>query len=161
MPNFTLNQYIGKDISFIPHEIMFQKQASKTSSKIYVYSGFNKEFLDDILYDTVAVTSNNQDTIVALNVSFNHIMDKSFFDKLVKKYGYPQNMWKKNQQLSSESHSALNGIGTVEITEGTLIECKFQEKPLIIKWQNPKYEMIFTLIDKTNSTNLRIAKVVD
>ncbi len=86
----------------------------------------------------------NEDRIIELIIISldGFIIDKSFYDALVEKYGEPNGMYKRGEVISQEPEKVYDdGFIIGPVTRSTIEECTFEESPLIIAWNKEDYDI--------------------
>lgn len=97
---------------------------------------------------------NEKKNIQSVIFGFPTIMDTSFYEAMVNKYGKPSEMTKMDQITHySKSNKSRNGITSQEINY-TLKDCSFEENPLFIIWNKNGFRMKVTLKQKQQLTEV-------
>ncbi len=124
-------------------------------SKVYTVKGefrFMGEF-----YQTLYLSTDKNDTIQNFSFAMNRIVDRSFYDEMVKEYGSPVVMYKSGEIISEDT----GHIGGTETNPGILSkstlairkECSFEEKPTSIIWDKKDYKIKVFIKYGTNLFN--------
>ena len=153
----AIEDLIGKNIIDVPYN--FTELNSDNGSTTYFASDLNCTFFSKPVKISVVSTDSNKN-IETVSTDFKEVMDSEFYQLLVEKYGIPNSVLKSKVIVNEESKILPDGVN-VKSKSGTLEECKFEDHPLFIRWDKPKFRMIFTLQYELNRTELTIQRTPD
>lgn len=130
-----IHEYINKPVSEFPYALT-EREAYRPNEKSY-------EIKEDFLfhgqsYSYMIITTTSNDIITEISFGVNCIFDESLYQKLVKEYGPPDKMLKKDKVTYQGKPSTINGITSTE-TQFTVKECTFEENPFKIMWNKERY----------------------
>ncbi|WP_120752407.1 hypothetical protein [Aquimarina sp. BL5] len=144
-----LEKLLYHNIKEIPNTILINNGDNKYINTYSLNGDFN--FVDKP-YTTLYISTDKDGIIQYFAFGINGVMDKSFYDMMVTKYGAPDEMTNIDEMITiTEESKARNGIKSKESTY-TLKKCRFEEKPLYIIWHKKDYKIKFLLKQGAKTT---------
>ncbi len=131
MELYDIEDFLYKHIDNFPYDIV-EKKISRPGIKAYKAKG-NFVFFGES-YNHLTIYTNKNDTIQKFTLGVPGTIDRPMYDKMVAKYGVPDEMTKKDKEIIGEPSTSANGITAIEGTY-TLKACTFEENPLYIVWK--------------------------
>ncbi len=125
---------------------------SDEDCNLYSVNNFERYFFTR-KYQTMAFKTDSKGIIRSFNFSMYGSMDKMFYSKIVKNYGLPQQILKRDTIERKKKESLSDGTKAVS-SQGTLKECTFEDNPFFLIWKNDRFIMQFTLIPQLNRIDL-------
>ncbi len=138
---------LGKHINEIPNAYTSSEEKSPNGN-IYMIDKL-EQFLGKP-YKTIFITTNEDDIVQSLTIYIDGIIDKSFYDILLKEYGKPNGIYKKGEVISQKKETVIDGF-KVSSTNSILQDCTFEEHPSIIEWNKEEYDIEVIIGDKTDT----------
>lgn len=111
---------------------------------------FNRPFIN-----LIAITDNELN-INKIVTDFRGSLDIDFYNLLKDKYGEPDKILRKDKEII-RNEEINDGIESIE-TKSSLVECDFEDNPILLVWIEPKYMLTFTIIRDLNKTELVVTK---
>lgn len=156
--NLRLEEFIGKHIDELSQygKVKLNGENScslkfKSESKLY-----------NTMHSDLVVSLEENKKIKLLYTVFPEILDKSFFDEMIKCYGNPNNILaldkltdRKKSEISSEKGKSNQRLIKRSFS---MKEVGFEDNPTLIVWSKEFYEINMSFYYKENGTQLMFKK---
>lgn len=98
-------------------------------------------------YKFLFLFTDEKDIVKSYDILLEGDIDRPFFDLMIEQYGNPDAILSLQNTVKLESSTNENGISANKV-QGTLLECKFEENPLFIRWFKKGIQIRFDLKPK-------------
>ncbi|MBD0850445.1 hypothetical protein [Maribacter arenosus] len=152
--NLSMEEMLGKNITQFSDSFVLLENDDKGNT--YLLKDIECGFLSKSI-DMIIVKTDTKNVILSVLTDFNRVIDKEFYDEMVDKFGDPTYIYR---VADSEQKEIINHENGTQITsqKGKLEKCRFEDKPLFIRWQEKDYQIDLTLYHKKDETQLNIRK---
>jgi hypothetical protein len=133
--NPGLENYIGKRITEYPNAI-FENENKQLGAKTYGIQ--ERLFFFEKSYTYLNLETDDDYTITSLSFLINKI-NTEIFEKMVLKYGVPDEMFKMDKIIKTEYSEELDYVG--ESKYGIAKACAFIDEPIFIIWHKQGYKI--------------------
>ncbi|MCK8521483.1 hypothetical protein M0D21_07885 [Aquimarina sp. D1M17] len=151
MNALQLEDYLYQSIDNFPYELEQRESYSFYSNSYSVEGDF--VFMDR-MHHLILIETDKNNVIQKFSFILNGVFDRSLYDKLILKYGEPDQMTKKDQETFNNPVSS-KGITAIS-SSYTLKNCTFEEKPLYVIWNKNSFTVKFLCKQDEGLTNKSI-----
>lgn len=138
----NIEEYLGMSINEIKGEVHLTEMKGVISISCKTYSSdFEKKqiFFLKNKCRTFFVNLNEKNNISSIFLGTKKIIDKNFYDILIKKYGKPNRMLKMGDIKESTRNTEKHFVSNTIIAD--TLNCSFEKKPEFIIWDKLKYSI--------------------
>ncbi|WP_152538704.1 hypothetical protein [Aquimarina macrocephali] len=152
MGNPLNTELIGKHISEIPNVKPSVKEANYNS---YLKTSDTGLYLGKP-YQFFTIITDKKDVVKELSIRVNEVLDRSFFDRMVKEYGNPVGLYNIDKTLETSTSFHEDG-GSSTRSRGSMRKCTFEEEPIFIVWSIKDYSLTVTITRQGSSPRTSIS----
>lgn len=123
----------------------------------YSFKGDLDSKFYDIPYIDLQVTVNNDKVVLSVSIIFIEVLDRTFYNEMVKCYGYPNNILaidKLEQESKSEKNKDEDFNQILAKRSYSTKEVAFEDKPVWTIWKKGFYEISMEFYYKENRTQI-------
>ncbi|MCK8521484.1 hypothetical protein M0D21_07890 [Aquimarina sp. D1M17] len=135
-------EFIGKHINTVP-------EAEHYIEGIYTIDT-NDQYLNQP-YNMLFLFTDERGIINSVSFYVDIIIDKSFYLSMVEKHGEPDKMYKKGNKTLLDKTQNNDEFFEAEGYSYDLQQCNFEESPVFIIWNKPKYNIEVIIGDTQDS----------
>ncbi len=92
-------------------------------------------------YNNIYVSTDKKEIVQNFSIYIDEIIDRQFYDLMIKEYGEPEVIYKAGEIISQEKTKTYDDGLKMQSTTSTLKECTFEESPLFIIWNKEEYDI--------------------
>lgn len=153
--NLELEKFIGKHID----EVLKLEEIEHEHEKFCTFKVKPDATFFEIQYFNLQTTINTDKIIESVSINFALILDRVFYDKMIKDYGIPNNILVLDK-LISESKTERTGEFSQNLTKRhySMKEVSFEDKPFSVFWKKRDYQIEMTFHYEHNGTQLKFRK---
>ncbi|MCC1485526.1 hypothetical protein [Winogradskyella immobilis] len=110
-------------------------------------------------YDEISIYSEKDDTINLISILLMNIINRSFFDNMIKKYGNPDVIAVEDELLKESKNENLDEFKQNIIKrEFAMKTVSFQDNPTLIIWKKQDFQINIRLHHEYNATRIIFKK---
>tara|TARA_R110000868_G_C10859771_1_gene761419 strand:+ start:826 stop:1329 length:504 start_codon:yes stop_codon:yes gene_type:complete len=155
MKEFKLESLLNNHIDSIPFKKV-QQIDNEMEYNLYLVSEVEMCFFTK-KYNFISLKTNKNNIIQSVLIEFqNELLDKELYNSLKESYGEPNNMQCIDFPDFEEITTSEDGNIISSGFRSSLKECNFEENPVFISWEKPRYLLQLTLYDENLGNKIEL-----
>lgn len=157
--NPKLEKFIGKHID----EVSDFRCVCSEDDNYYSFNIESDSKFYGLVYYNLQVTINRDKIVETVSVVFNEILDRIFYNEIIKDYGYTNSILGFDKLINESKNEYFGESGfhqNLSKREYSMKEVSFDDKPHMVFWRKSFYEIQMTFYYKENGTQLIFRKTV-